>query len=42
MSVVLVVFEGAPKPSPEAKLKDSQLDQLLETKVKGKGYHQFL
>lgn len=34
MSVVLVVFGGAPKPSPEAKLKDSQLDQLLETKVK--------
>jgi len=35
MSVVLVVFPGAPKVSPEAQLKDSHLDQLLETKVRG-------
>jgi hypothetical protein len=35
MSVVLVVFPGAPKVSPEAQQKDAQLDQLLETKVRG-------
>lgn len=36
MSVVLVVFPGAPKVSPEAQLKDVQLNQLLEKKVQGK------
>lgn len=36
MSVVLVVFPGAPKVSTEAQQKDAQLDQLLETKVRGK------
>lgn len=36
MSVVLVVFSGAPKVSPEAQQKDLQLNQILEKKVKGK------
>lgn len=35
MSVVLVVFPGAPPVSPEALAKDAQLDQLIETKITG-------
>lgn len=35
MSVVLVVFSGAPKVSPEAQQKDLQLNVILEKKVKG-------
>lgn len=36
MSVVLVVFPGAPKVSPEAQKKDAELDQLIEAKITGK------
>ena len=35
MSVVLVVFPGAPKVSPEAQQKDALLDQLIESKITG-------
>lgn len=35
MSVVLVLFPGAPKVSPEAQQKDAQLDQLIESKITG-------
>jgi hypothetical protein len=35
MSVVLVVFPGAPQVSPEAQAKDAQLDQTIETKITG-------
>lgn len=35
MSVVLVVFPGAPKVSPEAQQKDSHLDQAIESKITG-------
>ncbi|RWS10033.1 protein phosphatase 1A-like isoform X1 [Dinothrombium tinctorium] len=36
MSVVLVVFEGAPKVSDEAQKKDNELNALLEKKVEGR------
>lgn len=38
MSVVLVVFPGAPKVSPEAQKKDAELDQLVEAKITGKQF----
>lgn len=35
MSVVLVVFPGAPKISPEAQQKDAELNQAIEKKING-------
>ena len=35
MSVVLVVFPGAPKLSPEAQQKDTELNQAIERKING-------
>ena len=35
MSIVLVTFPGAPTPCPEAILKEKQLEEVLEKRVKG-------
>lgn len=35
MSIVLVVFPGAPQPSPEAIQAEKQLDATLEKSIKG-------
>ena len=35
MSIVVVAFEGAPKPTPEAIKQDMDLDEKIETKIKG-------
>lgn len=33
MSIVLVTFPGAPKPSDEAKQKDDELNKAIENEV---------
>ena len=38
MSVVIVAFAGAPKITDDAKVKETELDARLETKVKGTLY----
>lgn len=35
MSIVLVVFNGAPSPSVDALQRELQLDRTLERRVKG-------
>lgn len=35
MSIILVVFPGAPKPCPDAIAADKELDRTLEKRVKG-------
>jgi hypothetical protein len=35
MSIVLITFPGAPKPSPEAKKKEAELDMYIERTIKG-------
>lgn len=41
MSIVLVVFPSAPKPSPEAQRADRELDDTLRTRITG-CYHSLL
>lgn len=41
MSIVLVVFPAAPKPSPEAQRADRELDDTLRTRITG-CYHSLL
>lgn len=36
MSIVIVAFEGAPKPAEEAIKQDQELDAKIEAKIKGK------
>ena len=36
MSIVIIAFDNAPKISEEAQRKETELDSLLETKVKGR------
>ena len=35
MSIILLTFNGAPKISEDAKVKEEELNQRLETRVKG-------
>lgn len=35
MSIVLVTFPGAPKPCDEAKLKESDMESVLERRITG-------
>lgn len=37
MSIVIVTFQGAPKPSEEAIKKEAELDARIEAKIKGMG-----
>lgn len=35
MSIVIVTFQGAPKPSEEAIRREEELDKNIERKIKG-------
>ena len=35
MSIVLVTFSGAPKPSPEAQKREAELEMVIERSIKG-------
>lgn len=42
MSVVLICFPGAPKVSPEAVKRETELDKYLEARVEGRGSNLYL
>ena len=42
MSIVLVTFPGAPKPNPDAKKKEAELDMFIERIIKGSVSYPYL